>query len=212
MFLERRQFGKRRIGVDRAFAFARRRAGCELPVRRPALGTLVATTAFFASAFLTSAAEFALVPVLIPVLALKAFARRTALVLARFANRRAIRCGNGFDRRIGAGFAEILVAVAPSAPMPLAPGAVIGHVRGGRRRRALLRTIVRAILRSVLMTMALAIMTRPALVRSAAGPPYLHHFRRRDSIGRSDSAGCSRVSGGFVGSLRRRHFPCLSFG
>jgi len=35
-----------------------------------------------------------------PVLALKAFARRTALVLARFANRRAVRWRDRFDRRI----------------------------------------------------------------------------------------------------------------
>ncbi len=194
MFLERRQFGKRRIGVDGAFAFARRRAGCELPVRRPALGALVTTSAFFTSALLAPTTKFAFVPVLMPVLALKAFARRTALVLARFANRRAVRWRDRFDRRIGAGFAEIIVAAAPSASMPLAPGAVISLICGSRRRRALLRTILRAILgailRTVLMAMAVAIMTRPAIVRSAAGPPHIDHFRRRDSIGRSR---CSRA-------------------
>ena len=64
---------------------------------------------------------------------------------------------------------------------------------GGRRLCALLRTILRAILgpilrtilRTVLMGMAMAIMTRPAIVRSAAGPPHINHFRRSDNIGRN---------------------------
>src|SRR5882757_2261551 len=42
LFLQRRQFGKRRIGVDRTLALARRRCGRVLAVRRPAIGTLVA--------------------------------------------------------------------------------------------------------------------------------------------------------------------------
>jgi len=137
-------------------------------VRRPAVRALVTPSAFFTSALVAPAAKFAFVPVLMPVLALKAFARRTALVLARFANRRAVRCCCRFDRRIGAGFAEIIVAVASSASMALAPGAIIGFICGSRRRRALLRTILRAvlravlgpILRTVLMAMAVAIRFR----------------------------------------------------
>src|SRR6185437_12944077 len=127
-----------------------------------------------------------------PVLALKAFARRAALVLARFANRRRVRCCDGFDRRIGAGLAEIIVAVAPSTSMPLAPGAVSGIVCNGRRRRALLRVSWG----TILMTMAMALMTWPAIIRSAAGSPHIHHFRRRDGIGRR---GCGSVG------VRRHH-------
>ena len=156
-----------------------------------------------------------------PVLALKAFARRTALVLARFANRRAVRWpGYGFDRRIGAGFAEIIVAVAPSASMALAAGAVIGLSGGHRRLRAFLRALLRAILGTVLRAMAVAIMPRPAIFRSAAGPPHIHHFQRRDGIGRryrrtgihrSYIAGCSRLDAGFGSRLRLRRFPRLGF-
>src|SRR6185437_16593860 len=149
------------IGVDRTVAFAGRRACRELPVRWPALRALVATSAFLTAALITAAAKFAFIPVLMPVLALKAFARRAALVLARFANRRRVRCCNGFDRRIGAGLAEIIVAVAPSASMPLAPGAISRIVCNGRRRRALLRVSWG----TILMTMAMALMTWPAIIR-----------------------------------------------
>src|SRR3982751_4605640 len=42
LLLERRQFGKRRIGIDRTIAFPRGGAGRILPVRRPGVRTLVA--------------------------------------------------------------------------------------------------------------------------------------------------------------------------
>ena len=45
MFLERRQFGERRIRIDRTVALARRRAGGPLPVRRPAVAAALATEA-----------------------------------------------------------------------------------------------------------------------------------------------------------------------
>jgi hypothetical protein len=113
--------------------------------------------------------------------------------------------------------------------MALAPGAVIRLICCGGRQRTLLRTIMRAILGAilstilgtVLMAMAVAIMTRPALVRSAAGPPHINHFRRRDSMGRSRCghacirrsriADGSRLNGRFAGSLLLRCFTCLSF-
>src|SRR5882672_7521565 len=59
LLLERRQFGKRRVGIDRAFAFARRRGGGELPMRRPALALV--TPAFVAAAVVAPTARFALV-------------------------------------------------------------------------------------------------------------------------------------------------------
>ena len=57
----------------------------------------------------------------VPALALKALARRTDGPCPRAVREpaRLRRCA-AFDRRIGAGFAEIIVAVAPSAPVPLA--------------------------------------------------------------------------------------------
>ena len=143
LFLERRQFGKGRIGIDRTIAIARRGAGRILPVRRAAAGAAVTvalvTSALVAATLVAAAAEFALklafgpvilgpilVTTIVVAFALEALARRTAsIVHARLANhRRAIR-GNrhGLGRRIGAGLSEILVAVAPSAPMPLVFGA-----------------------------------------------------------------------------------------
>src|SRR3977135_1361699 len=86
LLLESSQLGKRRIGVDRTLALARRCAGSELPVRWPAVRAFV-PTAFFPPPLLSPALEFTLVPAL----ALKTLARGTALVLARFAPRRAIR-------------------------------------------------------------------------------------------------------------------------
>src|SRR6202790_5851406 len=41
LLLERRQLGEWRIGVDRALAFARRRGGGVLPVRRPRVASAV---------------------------------------------------------------------------------------------------------------------------------------------------------------------------
>src|SRR3977135_3316705 len=102
LLLESSQFGKRRIGVDRTLALARRGAGSELPGARPADWGFVSSP-FFASALLAPALEFTLVPAL----ALKTLARRTALVLARFAHRRAIRCRRGGVRRRARGGGEV---------------------------------------------------------------------------------------------------------
>src|SRR5260370_19915338 len=49
LFLERRPFGKRRIGGDRTLAFARAGAGGVLPVRRAPVRALIAS-AFVAAA------------------------------------------------------------------------------------------------------------------------------------------------------------------
>src|ERR1700687_926917 len=95
LFLERRQFGKWRIGIDRTIALARGRAGGILPVRGPAVAAaLVAIApAFVATALVATAAEFAailipipalvVVPALVSLSALKTLARRLGLVPAR---------------------------------------------------------------------------------------------------------------------------------
>src|ERR1700737_4784698 len=138
LLLERSQFGKRRIGVDRTLALARGRAGRVLPVRRPALGAFITAT-FFAAALVAPTRKFALGPVVFPALVvIPAFALEA---LARFANRRAIGGGlrNGFGRRVGAGFAELVVTLAPSAPLALAfigglAGLACGRGGGGGPR------------------------------------------------------------------------------
>src|SRR4051812_26693936 len=114
LFLEGRQFGERRIGIDRALAFARRRAACILPVRGAATGTAAVAIAF------RLAGEFALVTAvagLASIFALETLARRASFFLARFANRRCAFGGNGNTRRLGRGiaarFSKILVALAP---------------------------------------------------------------------------------------------------
>src|ERR1700738_3072672 len=86
---------------------------------------------------------------------------------------------------------------APSAPVPLACGALAGLVGGRRRLSAFRGRILTA-----LMAMTAAVMTRPPLFRPAAGPPDLHHF---GSHGRGFGAGvdhrgigsCSRLGFGF---------------
>src|SRR5580693_2583743 len=98
-------------------------------MRRSAVALVAAAalvTAEIAIALVAPTAEFAFVLILavavaslFPALALEAFALRTptALVVTRFTRRRALggnSRGIGFDRRIGAGFTEILVAVASS--------------------------------------------------------------------------------------------------
>src|SRR5258705_406557 len=108
LFFQRRQFGERGIGVDRTVAFARRRGGGELPVRWPAVALVAA--AFVAAAILAPSAKFALVsalvPVLVPALALKTLSGGAALVLAWLANLCAgCRSRYGFSRRIRAGLA-----------------------------------------------------------------------------------------------------------
>src|SRR5258707_9433169 len=200
LFFQRRQFGERRIGVDRTVAFARRRGGGELPVRWPAVALVAA--AFVAAALLAPSAKFALVsalvPVLVPALALKTLSGGAALVLAWLANRCAVcRSRYGFSRRIGAGLAEFIIAVTPSAAMPFAFSALAGLVCASGRLRAFLRTIP--------MVMTVAIMTRPALLGPATGPPDLDHLRRRNHIGHS--SGGRRVCRRGIASccrLRRR--------
>src|SRR5258708_9011419 len=90
LLFQRRQFGKGRIGVDRAIAFARGRAGRVGPVRGPAIGPLV-TAAFVATAIVAPTREFALLLIRLPALvfvpAAQPLARRTTLViLPRFPN------------------------------------------------------------------------------------------------------------------------------
>src|SRR5258708_4891651 len=135
LLLERGQFCKWRIRIDRAIALARPGAGRPLPMRRPAVAlvatALVARTAILvAIALVAIAAEFfgtaALLAIL--VLAFKALARRAVaaavvtlllrLPLARLGRRRALgwRCG-GFCRRTLAGLAEFIVAMTPPATM-----------------------------------------------------------------------------------------------
>src|SRR4051794_29676025 len=88
LFLERGQFGERRIGIDRALALARRRTGSVLPVRGAACGAV--TIAF------RLAGEFALVAAvagLAFIFALETLARRLAFFAAR--DRRRAFGGNG---------------------------------------------------------------------------------------------------------------------
>src|SRR3981081_3168691 len=136
--LENSQFGKRRIGIHRTLAFAWGRAGGVLPVRGPAIGTLVAAALVPSAPF----ASAVLPPPPSPAPSLKPLARRTPLVLARFANRRALGwscCRHTFGRRIGAGLAELIV-VAPSAPMPFVFCGFAGFTWRGGRRCAFRRT------------------------------------------------------------------------
>src|ERR1700683_3958646 len=93
-------------------------------------------------------------------------------LLMRFAGRRTIR-HRRFDRRIGIGFAEIIVAVAPSTAMPLAFGGRGVFTGSGNGR---LRALLPACMWPALMAVTVAVVARPALFRSAAGPPDLDHF------------------------------------
>src|SRR5258708_28714468 len=99
LLFQRRQFGKGRIGVDRAIAFARGRAGRVGPVRGPAIGPLVAA-ALVPAAIVAPTREFALLLIRLPALvfvpAAKPLARRTTLViLSRVAHRRPIGLSRG---------------------------------------------------------------------------------------------------------------------
>jgi hypothetical protein len=214
LLLERRQLREWRIGIDRALAFARRGGGGELAVRRPAVATALVTAAF-APTLVTAAAELAfvavpalvVVPALVSLPALEALARRTVLVvLARRGHRGALggRCRDDtFGRRIGAGFAEFIAAVAPSAPMPLALCTFADIAcftgSGGGRRSFLGGT--------VLMAMTAAIMTRPALFRPAAGPPDFYQFGNSSRLGRC----CDGVALGRRCSIACRNSLCLCF-
>src|ERR1700710_580592 len=134
LLLQRGQFGERRIGIDRALALARRRAGRVLPVRRAATGAAAVAIAF------GLAGEFALVAAvtgLVSIFALETLARRTTLVLARLARdcRRAFGgddSARGLSRRIAARLSKLLVALAARTSVPLALGALAGFGGGHR--------------------------------------------------------------------------------
>src|SRR6185437_5364137 len=180
LLLQRRQFCKRRVRIDRTVAIARVGAGGILPKRRPALA-LVATAlvpaAMFAIAVTAVAVALALVTGLefiaaaviaalaVAPLALEALAART-MVLARLLwDGRAVGRGrNGWRRRIAAVLAEILMPAA--AAVLLALVALAGFA--GRR----LRTAMVAV-----MALTMALGTRPPLIRTAAGPPDFDQFR-----------------------------------
>src|SRR6202000_2540800 len=137
LLLERGQFRKWRIRIDRAIALARCRAGRPLPMRRPAVAlvatavtaALVARTAIailVAIALVAVAAEFFGTAALLAILAFKALARRAVaavmtlllgLPLARLGRRRALggRCCGDFRRSTLSGFAEFIVAMTPPA-------------------------------------------------------------------------------------------------
>src|ERR1700743_1620369 len=130
LLLERGQFRKWRIRIDRAIALTRCGAGRPLPMRPPAVA-LVARTAIailVAIALVAVTAEFfrAATLLAILVLAFKALARRAVaavmtlllgLPLARLGRRRALggRCCGDFRRSTLSGFAEFIVAMTPPA-------------------------------------------------------------------------------------------------
>src|SRR6202000_592887 len=139
LLLERGQFRKWRIRIDRAIALARCRAGRPLPMRRPAVALVATavTAAFVARTAIAILVAIALVAVTaeffraatllaILVLAFKALARRAVaavmtlllgLPLARLGRRRALggRCCGDFRRSTLSGFAEFIVAMTPPA-------------------------------------------------------------------------------------------------
>ncbi len=133
LLLERGQFRKRRIRIDRTLTLARRRAAGVGAVRRSGIRPS-----------LTAALAGALKPtlVLIPVsaLALEALARRTSFALAQFTAGWSLARGRqAFGWRIGGGLTDLLLTLAPSPPMPLALLRPLTRfsVRG-RRLRAIL--------------------------------------------------------------------------
>src|SRR6478735_11192776 len=138
LFLQRRQFCKRRIGIDRTIAVAWARAGRVLPVRRAAIALVaaalvtpaeiaalvasatvaitlvaVALVAIAAEFLRTTAAVLVLVAAILVSLAFKAFTRRTAVrtrdLDGRTLGRR--RC-IGLSGRALAGLSEFIVAAA----------------------------------------------------------------------------------------------------
>src|SRR6202035_1521657 len=94
------------------------------------------------------------------------------------------------SRCIGAGLAEIM-AVAPSAPMPLVFGPFACLAGDGLACRC---RLLRAGGRAILTMMTVAIMARwPAFVGTSTGPPDLDHFRRSSYLGhgfRGDGVRC----------------------
>ncbi len=101
--------------------------------------------------------------------------------------------------------------------MTLALGAVSGLDRSGSRLNAFLRTVLMAV-----VAMTAAVMARPALFRSATGPPDIHHLRNRNGIRRCCDSGirirrcnvahCDALCRCFSGGLNLRRFCRRSFG
>jgi len=104
--------------------------------------------------------ELALAALLIAVLALEAFARTAALVVARRARLRGICAFRGNRRRVGAWPAMLVVTVAAMAAMTLALVIAGSRFTFGCGSGGFIRPLVAA-----------AIMTRTALVRTSARPP-----------------------------------------
>jgi len=96
----------------------------------------------------------------------------------------------------------------------LAFGTVSGLGRSGSRLNAFLRTVLMAV-----MAMTAAVMARPALFRSAPGPPDIHHLRNRNGIGSCCGSGtrirrcnvtrCDGLCRCFSGGLNLRRFLAL---
>lgn len=160
LLFERGELRKRRIGIDRVFAFPRRAAGIG-PKRR---------ANFMASVATALARPLETEMILVPVPSLGMIARRAPLAFASFAAAR--RFGSAFCRRTR-GLAEILEAVAAIATMPLALRAIASLAFGGRLSLALWLAL--ALVRPA---MTVAIVARTALLGTAAGPPDLDHRRR----------------------------------
>src|SRR5882762_3749485 len=85
LFLQRRQFGKGRIGIDRAIALARGGSGRELPMRWPAIApafiaAALVTATLVAAATFAATAKFALVSALVVVPALVSLSAGAAAV------------------------------------------------------------------------------------------------------------------------------------
>src|SRR5258705_1336674 len=188
--------------MDRGMAFGGGRAGGVLRVRGPVVAPALVAPALVAAAFVGApvvapACEFALGLMAVLVAAANPLARRAALVvLAQSTSRRAVdRWRGSFNRRIGAGLAEFLVAVAPAAPVPLVfyGFTSLACGRGGRHG-----TFPGAIL----MAMTAAVMTGPALVRPAAGPPDLYQFGSGNRFRRRGGNRIHRCAIALCGSLR----------
>ena len=229
LLFQRRQFGKRRIGVDRPIAITRRRAGGILPVRGAAVAALVAVAAalvasaelaasLVAASLVASAGGFlpalfaVALPALVSLLALETLAGGTALVLARLANRRGVggSSGCGFGRHLGTRFAELVVAFAATAAMPLVFWSFAGLARGRAGWRAFRETRV--------MALTVAIVARPALFRTPTGPPDFDQFggsdgfrRRRGRFRRRHLGGGRRLGGCLGRDMILRRFDRRSF-
>src|SRR5204863_1460946 len=175
LFLQRRQFCERRIGIDRTIALAWCGAGCPLTVRGATVALVAA--ALVASAEITAAAlalvaattlaavafvaiEF-VAAIAVAALALEALAGRT--VLTRFSRRRALsrrRDSRGIGWRALARLAEVIAA---TATMALLARRALAAFSGCGSLRALSRAAV--------MALAAAVVMRATFVGTATGPP-----------------------------------------